>query len=296
MASVRSVVRQAAASIAVGGVAATMSSAMAAAPRLGQLRPPASPEHDADVHAPAGDRRDSDVAIVEHAHPGIVRAGRLRISEVVGQADAWPQARSSPDAGRRGDDRPQAIGADDDIRPELARRPVVPPQLELADGRVVVRHGPAPLHLRAGPLCHRQQGGIERRAIEADGRLAAGLRAVGQPKGRPTGCLDAHGRDRTRDGAEGRLIQAHPAQGDDCGGRREDAGGPPPPLPGPARGRGPRVPAGPAEPPRRRLPARRPRSRPRPARPSLADTPRIPQLTVVDLRARDRRDRIALAE
>ena len=98
-----------------------------------QLCPPASPEDDADVHASAGDRCDADIAIVEYAHPGIMHARRVRIAEVIRQADARPQARSSPDAGSRGDDRTQAIRADHHIGIQLPRRPVGPPHSQLTD-------------------------------------------------------------------------------------------------------------------------------------------------------------------
>ncbi len=71
----------------VGGMAATIPSATAAAPRRVRARPPRASEHDAHVHPSSGDRGDADVAVVEHQHPRVAFGRRVWIAEVVREAD-----------------------------------------------------------------------------------------------------------------------------------------------------------------------------------------------------------------
>ena len=84
--------------------------------------------------------------------------------------------------------------------------------------QVDVRHVPATADVHAGPGRELEQGGVEPRPVEADGRPAAALRAVGQPKRRPATRLDPHRGDRPRDGGECRRVQAGPLEGRDRGG------------------------------------------------------------------------------
>ena len=216
--------------VCVGGVAATMPvrDDRRTAPR--QLCPPAPSEDDADVDAPTGDRCDADIAVVEYAHPGIMLARWVRIAEVICQADARPRRdrRLTRVAVATTERKPSAPTTTSALSPPgdpSGRRTSSKPMAGSNPVAVQPRRTSAPAR---SAIVSSAGSSVER--SKPDGRLAARLRAIRQPKGRPAGCLDAHGRDRASDAAQRRLIEAHPAQGDDGGGRREDAGGPPPPF------------------------------------------------------------------
>ena len=171
--------------------------------------------HDADVDPPAGHGRDPAVgAIAEHDHPRLRRwiAGDVR--DVPGQADALGERRIPDHAGRRRHDRPRSVRADDDARHDGLR------VARDRDARVTVvavaerdtPDGRAAPDSRARGLRELEQRGVERGPVEADGRRAAGLGAVGEAEGRPTRRLDAHRGDRTgdarEDGRRGRHVAA----------------------------------------------------------------------------------------
>ena len=114
------------------------------------------------------------------------------------QPDPRRQSRRSRDTRGSGDDRVGAVGADDDPRGDLAiteiddvRRRTAVRSLE-ADG---VDGDPA-LHRRPGIDRQPFQGRVERGSVEPDRHRSAGVRAVGQPDGRPGRGLQAHRRDR----------------------------------------------------------------------------------------------------
>ena len=190
----------------------------------GKTRAPAPAEDDPDVHPSAGNRGDADVAVVEHAHPGIGAGIAGTVLEVVGEADARGKPGGSGHARGPGDDRGAAVGPDD----EPGRVPLQ------AIGRAHVEHRPRPVEvhrLDPGARAHRRTGRarlveerrIERRAVEPD-RLPV---AVRQAERDPCGCLHAHRRDRPGNPGKRRLIQADPAERGDRGGRGEHAAGSP---------------------------------------------------------------------
>jgi len=78
--------------------------------------PPAIDQHDPDVDAAAGNRRETDVAAVEDDHPGVALTARVGfgLGDVEGQGRPTAERRTRDDAGIPGDDRTQTICADDD--------------------------------------------------------------------------------------------------------------------------------------------------------------------------------------
>ena len=90
----------------------------------GERRPPRAAEHDPDVDPAAGHRRDPDVAVAQHPHPGVAAAGRIGVGQVVGQPDPRVEPDRPGDTGRPGDDRVRPVGADDDRRPHAIRAAV----------------------------------------------------------------------------------------------------------------------------------------------------------------------------
>ena len=189
-----------------------------------KTRAPAPAEDDPDVHPSAGNRGDTDVAVAEHAHPGIGAGIAGTVFEVEGEAHARGELGGSSDARGPGDDRVAAVGPDDE-----------PGRVSLEALRCAhLEHRPRPVQvhrLDPGARAHRRTGRprlveerrIERRAVEPD-RLAV---AVRQAEGDPGGCLHAHCRDGPGNPGKRRLIQSDPAERRDRGGRREHAAGSP---------------------------------------------------------------------
>jgi hypothetical protein len=120
----------------------------------------------------------------------------------------------------------RTVGADHDpCHPTL----VTDPQRRTVAVQIDVGHRHAAPDHRPGILRQPLEGRIECRAVEADGRWAASIGAVGEAHRRPAGRLEAHRRDRVRDVVDTVPVQAGPGEGGDGSRRREHAAGAPVP-------------------------------------------------------------------
>ena len=205
---------------------------------------PRAAEHDPDVDAAPGHRREPDIAAVEQDDPGVIAPLRSRIRDMEREADARGEPGGPGHAKRAGDNRPQPIGADDDGSPDRnASGQHHPPFLDGRDGLAE----PNDDSRRRGQVDEQR---VKRRPVEPDGRgdeLA--VVAVRQTERRPCRGLDPHRRDGSGDSRNVRLVETGLAEHVDGRRRREHAAGAPaiggrpleqddpPPAPGEQRGR-----------------------------------------------------------
>ena len=103
---------------------------------------PAS-QHDPDIDAIRGDRRETDVAAVEHDHPGVTDRGPARIGDVECQCRPITKQRPTDDSAGSRHNRSKAVRPDDDPRHKLA------PACERRDPVADRAHGNALANVRA---------------------------------------------------------------------------------------------------------------------------------------------------
>ena len=216
------------ASSSAGAIARTRRSATPRAPSRAMVARHDRAQHDPDVDASGGDRREPDVAIADQHHPGVADREAIRVDHVVREPDPPPEIGRPLDTRSPPDDRSRAVGPDDDIGIDGDRHAIedpVDPALREVHG------GGRPTGSNVGPRgarC-RQHGWVERGPIEPHGRLAAGIGAIGKAERGPATRLDAHRRDRSGHPVQDLARKTEPPQRRDRRRGAEHPAGPPPP-------------------------------------------------------------------
>ena len=178
-------------------------------PRSRSRDPPAPiGEDDPDVDPAARDRREPDIAAVEHDHPGVANGVGPRIGDVERQRRPIAEGRTPRDAGIPGDDRAEPVGADDHGGVGAFRRWRAWPRRRATDRTVDPGRISAPASAAIASRCGSSR---DRSSPTAAGRERP-IVAVRQAELRPDGGLDPHRRDPAGDRRQVRVAHAQPSQ------------------------------------------------------------------------------------